>query len=279
MRITTLINRVWSLAMVVGARAFIMLVMAFAQDPAAKSFKQSITGTACAIEMISVAPLSSGKQIWMSQTEIPWEVLDICVYGFDKTDGKSDSPTADAVTRPTKPYISMDRGFGHKGWPANSVSFHNAKGFCQWLSAKTGRSYRLPTVDEWKHACERGKIAPDMLKDYAWFEDNSDNASHKVATKKADAQGLYDLVGNLAEWCVQADGTGAVMGGSYRDAVDEIGCQAIHPNSPKWNQTDPQIPRSVWWLADAGWIGFRIVCDGPELPPDSPAIPAVPSAK
>lgn len=261
--------------MAVGTGLF---TAAWAQEQAPKSFKQSITGTACAIEMIPVAPLNSSKQIWMSQTEIPWEVLDICVYGFDKTDGKSDSPAADAVTRPTKPYISMDRGFGHKGWPANSVSFHNAKEFCQWLSAKTGRSYRLPTVEEWQHACQLSKITTDMLKEYAWFEDNSDNASHKVATKKQDAQGLYDLDGNLAEWCIQADGTGAVAGGSYRDSADEVGCQSVRPHSPKWNQTDPQIPRSLWWLADAGWIGFRIVCDGPELVPHPAAIPLTPAA-
>lgn len=245
------------------------------QDP--KAFTESIRGTARSIEMIPVAAMPGAGSMWMSKTEIPWEVLDICIYGFDKVDGKSDSPGADAVTRPTKPYIAMDRGFGHAGWPANSVSFKNANGFCEWISAKSGKHYRLPTVAEWKHACEMGKISADAVGDFAWFDENSDGTTHKVGTKKADAQGLHDLYGNLAEWCVQPDGTGVVVGGSYREAKNEIGCSALEANSPKWNRTDPQIPKSVWWLADAGWIGFRVVCDGPVAAPAAPTNPSVPA--
>ncbi len=229
----------------------------------AKAFLEPIKGTARSIDMIAVEPLKAGTQFWMSKTEIPWEVLDVCVYGFDKKDGVSDPPAADAVTRPTKPYIATDRGFGHAGWPANSISFQNAKAFCEWLSVKTGRKYRLPTVEEWKHACRKSGVTQANLSEFAWFDDNSDGTTHKVGSKKADAQGVHDLYGNLAEWCVEPDGTGSVMGGSYREASDEIGCEAIEEDTPNWNLSDPQIPRSIWWLADAGWIGFRVVCDGP----------------
>lgn len=243
-----------------------------------KPFVQPISGTALSVELIPVASLEGGGPLWFGKTEIPWEVLDVCVYGFDKKEGSAETSPADAVTRPTKPYIATDRGFGHAGWPANSISFQNAKAFCEWLSAKTGRKYRLPTVAEWQNACKLGKVAEDRVAEFAWFDDNSDGTTHKVASKSADAQGLHDLHGNLAEWCVEPDGTGSVLGGSYREASDELGCDAIEEDTPDWNLSDPQIPRSIWWLADAGWIGFRIVCEGPEKLPASPDTLAPPPA-
>ncbi len=277
MRSMKITQKICSCTAVASLFALLGLILSGAGDPDPKAFTESIGGTARSIEMIPVAAISGAGSIWMSKTEIPWEVLDICIYGFDKVDGKSDSPSADVVTRPTKPYIAMDRGFGHAGWPANSVGFKNANTFCQWLSAKSGKHYRLPTVAEWKHACEMGKISADAVSDFAWFDENSDGTTHKVGTKKADAQGLHDLYGNLAEWCVQTDGSGVVLGGSYREAKNEIGCSELQVESPKWNRTDPQIPKSIWWLADAGWIGFRVVCDGPVAAKDAPALPENPA--
>lgn len=252
----------------------------------AKGFTEPIKGTALSLEMIAIEPAAGSSAAWMSKTEIPWELLDVCVYGFDKQNGISDPPAADAVTRPTKPYMATDRGFGHAGWPANSISFPNAKAFCEWLSAKTGKRYRLPTVKEWQHACAKSAITAATAPDFVWFDDNSDGTTHKVGSKKPDAQGLHDLFGNLAEWCVEPDGTGSVLGGSYREAADEIGCEAIEEDTPNWNTSDPQIPRSIWWLADAGWVGFRVVCEGeakpeptpPPAPPTAPTPAAIPQA-
>jgi len=245
-----------------GAACLLLAAGGF-RDGDTKGYAEPIKGTALSIDMIEVDTGDPAKPLWMSRTEIPWEVLDVCVYGFDKKEGVSDPPCADAVTRPTKPYIATDRGFGHAGWPANSVSFQNAKAFCEWLSAKTGKRYRLPTIAEWKRACEKSRIDPAKATDFAWCDDNSDGTTHKIGSKKPDAQGLCDLWGNLAEWCVEPDGSGSVMGGSYREAADEIGCDALEEETPDWNMSDPQIPKSIWWLADAGWIGFRVVCEGP----------------
>ena len=240
------------------------------------AFTQAIAGTTLSIDFVPVT-LADGRQLWMSRTEIPWEVLDVCVYGFDQVDGKSESVKADAVTRPTKPYIATDRGFGHAGWPANSVSFKNAVTFCEWLSAKSGCAYRLPREAEWIEACARSGVTVQSAPDFAWFEGNSGGTTHRVGSKRADAQGIHDLWGNLAEWCVLPDGRGAVFGGSYRDSAAEIGCASRHADTPRWNQSDPQMPKSIWWLADAGWIGFRVVCDAPPnksaLTPSKPAAP------
>lgn len=245
--------------------------------PARAPFTQAIAGTTLSIDFVPVT-LADGRSLWMSRTEIPWEVLDVCVYGFDQVEGKSESAKADAVTRPTKPYIATDRGFGHAGWPANSVSFQNAKAFCEWLSAKSGCAYRLPREAEWIEACALSGVTTASAADHAWFDGNSGGTTHRVGSKRADAQGVHDLWGNLAEWCVLPDGSGAVFGGSYRDAAADIGCAARKVDTPRWNQSDPQMPKSIWWLADAGWIGFRVVCDAPPAKPAAPPASA-PSTK
>lgn len=255
-----------------------------------------IPGTALSIELVRIpaSPDGSSPALLVSVTEIPWEVYDCFVYGFDApagpsglagggaaqpgdgskadaaatsapTGGAAEAGKADAVTRPTKPYISVDRGFGHAGWPAISMSFKGAKAFCAWLESKTGRPFRLPTVAEWKRLCAAASSEAPSLEERAWTAGNSGGTTRKIGSAKADALGLHDLCGNVAEWCVGDDGKGVVMGGSYRDAADKVGCDAMQRDTPSWNRSDPQFPKSVWWLADAPHVGMRIVCG--EAPP------------
>ena len=68
--------------------------------------------------------------------------------------------------------------------------------------------------------------------------------------------------GNAAEWVTGDGGRPLVVGGSYRDAADRAGCAAAVTPSDAWNASDPQMPKSVWWLADGGFVGFRVVCEG-----------------
>lgn len=234
-----------------------------------QSFTESIQGTTVSFDMVPVNnpnPNPDSKYrpqkspFWIAKTEVTWDLYDLFTYGLDRT-GTEGDPEVDAVTRPSKPYISMDRGFGRSGYPVISVSYHGAQTFCKWLSEKTGKNYRLPTESEWKLVCESGsKKTLTNPAQHAWYEENADYQTHEIATKKANGLGLHDLFGNASEWCSTVDGKGVTMGGTYQDGADAIGCMARVEPIEEWNELDPQIPKGIWWLTDAGFVGLRVVC-------------------
>ena len=230
---------------------------------------------------------------WMGKCEVTWNEYELFMFSLDiqrrKVEGNE--PTefdklADTVTRPTKPYTDMTFGMGKEGYPVICMTQLSAKKYCEWLSAKTGHYYRLPTEAEWEYACRAGtKTAysfgdsADDLDDYAWYYDNSNEAYHPVGKKKPNPWGLHDMHGNVAEWCVDqyaADAytkaTGAnplvvatkveprsVRGGSWDDDPAALRSAARRGSTKEWKQQDPQIPQSIWYYTDALFLGFRVV--------------------
>ncbi len=76
------------------------------------------------------------------------------------------------------------------------------------------------------------------------------------------------MYGNASEWCLDDTGEGVTLGGTYQDPPDKIGCAAREMRTDDWNASDPQFPQSIWWMADAGWVGFRLVCEPPTEEPE-----------
>jgi formylglycine-generating enzyme required for sulfatase activity len=95
--------------------------------------------------------------------------------------------------------------------PVESVSWDGCQGFVKKLSEKTGRKFSLPSEAEWEYACRAGTTTRFCfgdeeagLAEYGWHYGNSDRSTHPVGQKKPNAWGLFDMHGNVLEWCEDA---------------------------------------------------------------------------
>jgi formylglycine-generating enzyme required for sulfatase activity len=283
-----------------------------------KPYKEKIPGTDVTFEMIPVrgdkftmgspdaeAGRSSdeGPQheveveaYWIGKCEVTWDEYALWGLGSDKfrrqmrgVEPTSNDTLADAITQPTSPYADMSFGMGKDRRPAICMTQLAAKMYCKWLSAKTGRYYRLPTEAEWEYACRAGSKSvysfgddPAALGDYAWFAGNSQKKYQQVGQKKPNAWGLYDMHGNVAEWVLdgyKSDGyaefagktaknpltsaseiySRVVRGGSWRDKAPSLRSSYRERSGPSWTEQDPQNPQSIWYHTDADFVGFRVI--------------------
>jgi formylglycine-generating enzyme required for sulfatase activity len=291
-----------------------------APTPAHKGYVETIPGSKVSFEMV---PIPGGtfrmgspagekgrgadegpqhpvtiRPFWMGKCEVTWDEFDL--FWRAKPGGKEDKepenpPNADAVTRPTPPYadetFADEGGGGREGFPVLCITHHTAMQYCRWLSLKTGKVYRLPTEAEWEYACRAGTTTAysfgddsEKLGDYAWFAGNSGDKTHKVGQKKPNPWGLYDMYGNVAEWCVDQYKKDAyagspadkpalwpvllpgpdrfphvVRGGSWADEAVRCRSAARRGSDKSWIKLDPQRPQSIWWLTSADFVGFRLV--------------------
>ena len=186
----------------------------------------------------------------------------------------------------TTPWSEKEKAKVGPDYAASYISWEDATEYCRKLSAKEKRQYRLPTEAEWEYACRAGSTTifsfgddKELLDDYAWYAQkllfNNTTAdlfgahAHKVAQKKPNAFGLYDMSGNLWEWCqdyYQAD--------YYKTspAFDPAGPEMVEERS-KWMRSmrgggivDAIHLRSARrrFNADkyrAYFNGFRVVCE------------------
>lgn len=238
------------------------------------SYRETISGTLASFDMIAVPggeitvpdPAKKDatvtvkiKPFWIARTETTWDLYDIFVLKLDEA-AQTAPADVDAVSRPSKPYGTADRGYGRQGYPVINVTYMGGEHFCKWLSAKTGRNYRLPTEAEWEYACRAGKAVPDgkQMADFAWFDEDT---TAPVGKRIPNAWGIQDMLGNVGEWCLDLAGKPVLCGGTFEDSVEKMRPTTRRYSTPLWQANDPQSPKSKWWLSDGQFVGFRVVRD------------------
>ena len=279
-----------------AALSVAMIGQATAADTKFENYSEKIPGSSVSFDMVAIpgGEISIGsseseagrdkndlapkkvtvKPFYMGKNEVSWQEYILYVFGEKE---EIEKEKKDGITRPTKPYGSVYRDRGEKGFPAIGMSQHSAVNFAKWVSWKTGKQYRLPTEAEWELACRAGSTTPyfwgaDAAKagDYGWSKENSEGQTHPIGKKQPNKFGLYDIVGNVSEWCAKDDTNAPAVtrGGAFTEAAEKMRSASRMIDCPEWNELDPQSPPSIWWLSAADFVGIRLVCDasGAEVP-------------
>lgn len=220
-----------------------------------KNYTETVPGTSAAINMIAIpggtftmgSPESEPfhradeapqrrvevSPFFMGELEVTWDQF-WAFYAETMSEGRTppakvyannSRPDVDAVSGPTPPFGFPDQGWGMGDRPAITMTHYSAETFCQWLSLKTGKKYRLPTEAEWEYAARGGTSTPyffegspsdytnegfwngifgadtTAINGYAIYVNNSNNRSQDPVKVKPNPFGLKNMVGNVMEYC------------------------------------------------------------------------------
>jgi len=170
--------------------------------------------------------------------------------------------------------------------PVETVSWFDAAEFCEKLSQKTGKTVRLPKEAQWEYACRAGSKTRFCFGDddgdldgYAWYASNSASKTHPVGGKKPNAFGLYDMHGNVWEWCsdryvsyANADKRAPARPDCWTHCVLRGGSWF---HDLKFCRSASRLGHITHWPSIV-YIGFRVVVDLPSAPSNiSLALPSV----
>jgi len=251
---------------------------------------------------------------FMAEVEVTWDEF-LAFYEATAAEGRStdtegsrtEDDGVDAISGPTPPYGQPDQNWGLGKRPAITMTYHAAETYCKWLSAVTGKTYRLPTEAEWEYAARGGTETPfffegepkdfsqkgffgklfgkesDIINNYVVYAGNSAGKTEEPDLVEPNPYGLKNMLGNAAEYCSDwyaenayeniTDGAinpkgpssgeeRVIRGGSFRSPVGEVRSAARdYTKTEEWLKTDPQMPKSIWWLSDCNYISFRVVCE------------------
>lgn len=155
-------------------------------------------------------------------------------------------------------------------YPMYYVSWEEAMAFCRLLSNKTGKTYTLPTEAQWEYAARGGARADgtkysgsNIADDVAWYKMNSGNASHICGSKYANGLGIYDMSGNVWEWCKDLYGDNYIISDINNPSGVQNGEYRVIRGGG-WNSNTPNLRVSYRDCARPerrmGSCGFRVVC-------------------
>ena len=155
--------------------------------------------------------------------------------------------------------------------PLDQVSYDDAIEYCKKATAKTGKTFRLPTEAEWEYACRAGgKTRFDygdddsVLADHAWYKENGDSKTQPVGQKKANAWGLYDMHGNVWEWCADYHGDYDAKANNTDPQGPATGTSRLLRGG-SW-RCDPRLCRSAYRFINTPDLrctdfGFRVIVE------------------
>jgi formylglycine-generating enzyme required for sulfatase activity len=159
-------------------------------------------------------------------------------------------------------------------YPATLVSWDDAVAYCEKLSEKESKTYRLPTEAEWEYACRAGtktiwSFGNDKkdLGDYAWYDENADDIdekyAHQVGLKRPNPWGLYDMHGNAWEWCHDFYGVNYYKQSSEKDPTGPARGSSRVLRGGSWDDLSRLTRSAHRSRFDAGrrfnYVGFRLV--------------------
>ena len=149
--------------------------------------------------------------------------------------------------------------------PVEKVSWKQAMEFCRKLSEKEGKVYSLPSEAQWEYACRadgEGSFSGGGLDEMGWYFGNSEKTTHIVGSKKANGWGLYDMHGNVAEWCLDGYG-GDYPEGKVTDPVGDAEGKYKVFRGGAWSHFERAARCAARSSAPASYqlkyVGFRVV--------------------
>ncbi|MDR1339777.1 MAG: SUMF1/EgtB/PvdO family nonheme iron enzyme [Prevotellaceae bacterium] len=274
-------------------------------SPANESYRNENEGP---VREVTLSPF------YMGEVEVVWSDYEV-FFRETRSEGRLDPNmvmeknrnAVDGVSGPTPFYGQVDQGWGFGKNPAITMSHYAAQIYCQWLSIKTGKKYRLPTEAEWEYAARGNTASPyffegspkkftrdrfwnsifgidtAVINSFAIYAENSGGRTQHADKVAPNPFGLKSMLGNVMEYCSDwysetaysetpekvSDPKGpengtehVVRGGSFSsDARDLRVAGRDYSRTEEWLKTDPQSPKSIWWLSDCIKIGFRVVCE------------------